>query len=227
MRKIYPHGDYRRYVAKHPDERCRCDLCKAAHRERMAAYRRAKAYGHWQAAHVDATGTHRRIRALMAIGHRLRDIAAELGRSYDAVDKWLLAGSVHRDTARAVADLYERRSGTPGPHKGRRTRSRRRGYAPPLAWDDVDIDDPDATPNLGGVDDDLVDEVALQQALAGTLPYRRLRPAERVEAYRRLVDEGAGSAVIRRRLNINGFTLQRLIELAAATEQDTEQAVAA
>lgn len=102
-------------------------------------------------ARVPGIGTARRIQALVAIGWPLPELAARLG--------WTLANLCDRAVcrrpcvavrnARLVADLYDRLSMTPptGPQADRaRVRARRRGWVPPLAWDDDTIDDLRATP---------------------------------------------------------------------------------
>ncbi len=48
-----------------------------------------------------------------------------------------------------------------------RAHARRLGWMPLAAWDDDTIGDPDALPDLGMPGDDLVDEVAVERALAG------------------------------------------------------------
>lgn len=98
---------------------------------------------------VDATGTRRRIQALIALGYRHTILAVELGVSHDVIRKRSLAPKVNRDTAEAVAAMYERLSMTcpvGRTHHERVAISRarnlaaRRGWAPPLAWDDIDTD---------------------------------------------------------------------------------------
>ena len=56
---------------------------------------------------------------------------------------------VNRDTYQAVADLYDRLSMTPGPSQEARDRAKRKGWRPPLAWDDDSIEDPEAKPDRG------------------------------------------------------------------------------
>lgn len=98
---------------------------------------------------VPAIGVRRRIRALMALGHSGADIGRQLGITYQAVHKLEHGTSptVLAATDANVRRVYAAMSMTlpPGPH-GSRTRNRalRLGYAPPLAWDDVD--DPNDRP---------------------------------------------------------------------------------
>lgn len=91
-------------------------------------------------------GTARRIQALIAIGWRQIDLAALLGTSQAQVH--CLAVARHRaiqpGTAERVAALYDELSMTHGPSRHAACRAIARGWAPPLAWDN--IDDPNAIP---------------------------------------------------------------------------------
>lgn len=104
---------------------------------------------------VDATGTRRRIHALIALGYRHTVLAAELGVSHDVVRKRSLAPKVNRETATAVAAMYDRLSmrlpeerthGEKIAVSRARNLARRNGWLPPLAWEEGTIDDPAATP---------------------------------------------------------------------------------
>jgi hypothetical protein len=98
-------------------------------------------------ARVDATGTRRRLQALVAIGYTRVWLADQIGVNTGNLD--VLTGghsSVTAATARAVTDLYDRYWSTPGPNLRARRRAARLGWLPPLAWDDDTIDDPTATP---------------------------------------------------------------------------------
>ncbi len=108
---------------------------------------------------VDATGTHRRLQALGALGWSGARLAARLGLS--RANYGAMMGTP-RVTARRAADvvrLYDELWQTPPPEDTVRdrqaaTRTRRHaaaaGWVPPLAWDDDTIDDPAARP--AGVD---------------------------------------------------------------------------
>jgi hypothetical protein len=98
---------------------------------------------------VPIIGARRRIQALMAIGWRHQDLTPMLGfRSANIVHqegRW-----VSRQKHDAVKDLYDRIWNQRGPAGAQSmTRIAKAGYAPPLAWDDDSIDDPNATPDLG------------------------------------------------------------------------------
>lgn len=95
---------------------------------------------------VDATGTRRRIHALMWMGWSQESIGAHLGVSPQAVRGWLRGRSVLRTTAERVAAVYDRLWCVPGPNVKARNYARARGFLPPLAYDDEDLDDPAARP---------------------------------------------------------------------------------
>lgn len=107
-------------------------------------------------AFIDSTGTTRRLQALVAMGWT----QCELGRRI----KWTTANintitlgrrsSVTVATAQLVAKLYDDLSMTPGPSERARRLATRRGWLPPLAWDDDEIDRPelDASANLRSSD---------------------------------------------------------------------------
>lgn len=102
---------------------------------------------------VPSVGATRRLKALSRMGWQLEDLSANgsevhrfrsvrLGR-----DRQIRAA-----THRRVVELYDKHSMDVGPaQKSVMVRVQKRGYAPPLAWDD--IDDPAARPNLDGFPD--------------------------------------------------------------------------
>lgn len=101
------------------------------------------------AAPVDATGTHRRIQALVALGYSYTRLGAGLGLSGGNVAAMLQRQSVQARTARKVSDLYESYWDRPiAGAEGSRSRNlaQRKGWLPPMAWDDETIDDPDFEP---------------------------------------------------------------------------------
>ncbi len=107
---------------------------------------------------VDATGTRRRLQALVACGYSKERLAARLG-----VTGGNLATSMEREqviaaTERAVRALYDELWDVPPDASGHREKispTRARNYARdrdwplPLAWDDDMIDDPAAKPAEG------------------------------------------------------------------------------
>ena len=170
---------------------CRCEpCCEASWR-----YHKHLHYDHTRGLYrtIDGTGTRRRLRALKALGWSFAQIGARLGCSGDAVRQSAERDRVLRSHAEKVAALYEEMSMTLPPaetHRQRqivsreRNRARRLGWAPPLAWDD--IDDPKARPRYGTRKRDFYDEVLVLRFVATGEKHRILRHDEAVEAYRRL-----------------------------------------
>ena len=110
-------------------------------------------------AKVDSTGTTRRLQALVAMGWSQSELARRLGMLASNLGP-IVHGrrGVTQATADAVRALYDELWSTPAPPSGRhgavptktRNYAARMGWVSPLAWDDDTIDDPDATPDLGG-----------------------------------------------------------------------------
>lgn len=113
-------------------------------------------------ARIDATGTRRRLEALAALGWSSTVLAAKLGRPATAVRRTRSARLVTVKSARQIRALYDNLwdqrppMSTPD-ERGLVTKTirlaQRRGWAPPMAWDDDTIDDPTAQPEgLGNRD---------------------------------------------------------------------------
>jgi hypothetical protein len=142
---------------------------------------------------ADATGTSRRLQALVAIGYSISDLSRGLGyKNMQQVWEWTRhrQPTLAETSAERVSALYERLSGTPGPSTRARNDARRNEWLPPLAWEDTDIDDPAAEGDVGGDGADIVDPVAIQLALAGGRPFKALRPAEQTALFRDTADWG-------------------------------------
>lgn len=99
---------------------------------------------------TDATGTRRRLQALMVLGYPLPEIARQVGVSYfsliqTAHGKW---SAVRTPTAQKIARLYRRLHLTPAPPTRTaefvRNEAMEQGWVGPGAWDD--IDDPACQP---------------------------------------------------------------------------------
>ncbi|MFD3568492.1 hypothetical protein [Streptomyces sp. NPDC058667] len=99
-------------------------------------------------AYFDATGTIRRGRALYRIGHRVDDMARELGLHPDSLSLILHRdkGLVLASTAHGMDALYRRLRWVPGKSLTNRTRASKRDWHGPLAWTTETIDDPKAQP---------------------------------------------------------------------------------
>jgi DNA-directed RNA polymerase specialized sigma24 family protein len=113
---------------------------------------------------VDGTGTRRRLQALAVLGYSPRVLADYLGCSKQAVQQLTVSTRlVHPATVARIAALYGPLSGLPPQFNRDISAERRpyidqtaataraRGWLPPLAWEDVDIDDPHAVPDTTGV----------------------------------------------------------------------------
>lgn len=101
------------------------------------------------AASVPGIGTARRVRAMVAFGYPLPDIAHRLGKqpthlnaTLDRVDQgWGVSARLHRD----VQALFGRLQMTPGPSDAARELARQQGWHLPFEWDEDALDDPAAT----------------------------------------------------------------------------------
>lgn len=99
---------------------------------------------------TNATGTRRRLQALMVLGYPLPGIAQQVGVAYSnlletANGTW---STIRTPTAQKITVLYRRLSLTPAPPTRTaelaRNEAMKRGWHGPLAWDD--IDDPACEP---------------------------------------------------------------------------------
>lgn len=125
-----------------------CQPCLDAH----ATYHRKLRAKHYlkrsDSLYVDSLGTQRRLMALARMGWSF----AEIGRVIDAgwtcpsrqLYNLLAQKRVHIDTRERIYAVYEQLSHLPGPSRTAATRARKKGWAPPMAWDD--IDDPNDYP---------------------------------------------------------------------------------
>lgn len=104
---------------------------------------------------VDATGTSRRLQALAAAGWPLARVATRLGVERGNLGAVMRQAQVTAATAARVRELYEELWDKPCPAVNAYERdgirravahARRMGWAPPMAWDDDEIDNPRARP---------------------------------------------------------------------------------
>lgn len=186
------HGTPRGYRLHMDNGESACEDCA------LAWYRYNKRATHLRAVgtplRLPSLGTHRRIRALMALGYGLPVLADRLGIATGNLSYKLQQPYVVRSTHQAVAELFEALSMAPPPAGwvAQRTRNiaAKRGWAPPLAWDD--IDDPNEHPKgigapRGRLPDD-VDPVIVDRLLLGQrVPSTR---AEKFEAMRQWLASG-------------------------------------
>lgn len=99
---------------------------------------------------VDATGTKRRIRALVSYGYSYAEMARRVGWTTANLAK--LAGddtvNVTAGTARLIVDLFNELQLTPGTNSRAKKRGKSHGWALPMEWEEDEIDDPAATPQI-------------------------------------------------------------------------------
>lgn len=167
---------------------CRRDCCRTAH-AKYKRDRRTRTYLAQGPLTVPATGFQRRIQALMYLGYTMEEISRELGhqKSWCSHATRYSTEYVYRTTHDEVDALFRRWCMVLPLDKPIRTRirnlARNRGYAPPLAWDN--IDDPQERPKRGTtrVYRTAVDEAVVLRLLAGE--QLACTTAERHEAMRR------------------------------------------
>lgn len=168
--------------------------------------------------HVGALGAIRRLRALAVMGWDTTTLAGIAG--VPARDLRALRAAEYRtvrvDLADAVERLFHDLCMRQGPSKRSVTiATRRHGWAPPLAWDD--IDDPAERPR--GVTDPArgrsrgtgrsIDEIAVARAMQGPAQTPDLTTAERRIVVGRLVAVGCSSAQIAAHLGVTSRTVDR------------------
>lgn len=231
-RARHVHGTTRAYQS----DGCRCDECREACRIAENARRRAVAYGRWHHPE-DPIGTTRRLQALFCLGWSGEDLASRIGMARSSFGRLLhgrttkVQGRV-ADSVRAVYDeLWDKRppepTGAPGwTPDAIRALARSRGWFPPLAWDDIDDPNEHPSPEViftvppcknidknGGrpanpdADAEILDEIAIEEAIAGR-PVRLTR-AEETVAQQRMRDMGYSQREIAERLRIAKRTVER------------------
>lgn len=148
------HGTNARYRAHYAGplaDHDACTPCRAAHAKyRRELWRRRYVLGATEM-YVDSVGLKRRVRALHRMGWRLEDIAREAGYTGNHPSSWLNnimrhQKKVHLKTHARICGAYDRLCMKPGPSEHGRKIAIKRGWPPPLAWNDEDIDDPAARP---------------------------------------------------------------------------------
>lgn len=97
---------------------------------------------------VPKVGAMRRIQALYAIGWTGDHVNTAAAKPVRFAQNLLNQKGVWITLTawRAVTHAYDELSMTPGPSTVNKRRAQKHGWAPPLAWDEHDLDDPGATP---------------------------------------------------------------------------------
>jgi transcriptional regulator with XRE-family HTH domain len=165
---------------------------------------------------VDATGTRRRLGALMALGYTTVELSAMLNGARSKVSTAARAERVTIHTRAAVKDLYDRLSMTVPELTVIRARTRayalKQGHLPPLEWDDDLIDDPGFVPEAPTVEDGMsltrYDESLIDAALEGKRP--ALSPPERREAIAVLNERRWSARSIAKHIGCSAKTVERV-----------------
>jgi len=163
---------------------------------------------------IDATGTRRRLQALIANGWSRSKLADEFGLHRLSVGRYLQRDLVYARTAVAVRDLYDRLWDVPPPEDTKwdrtaasaaRREAREQGWPVPMDWDE-DIDDPNARP-AGARRSPAVDPVAVERALVGDSV--DLSPADFAEVVRIGTARGMSAAELAKVTGRSSRSVQR------------------
>lgn len=187
--------------------RCRCQDCRDADAARNRHRRRMRGYGIEY--RRPALGVHRRLEALATMGWSMPRIAVEAGYSSSSAFNWTRRTWVRPETHERVAAVYDRLWDKRPPLETFNDRvsygrmialSRRRGYVPPMGWDDIDRDPepPAETTELA-----YVDHVALEMCLARELNPEVLTRRERTVLTELALERGWTWSRVERELGLS------------------------
>jgi hypothetical protein len=113
---------------------CRCDTARQANNR----YKKRRQAGIGDCGRVKTLGLIRRRQALAAMGYNWSELAAHYGRAVTVLRGHLERPTVQKATFQRWVRLYDALCTIPGPSSRARFYARRMGWAPPLAWDDID-----------------------------------------------------------------------------------------
>ena len=217
----YEHGTENCYI----NNDCRRPECRAA-ATRARKIRRYKTKDQAIPLRVNAVGSVRRLQALMAMGWSLPRLEEAAGVRPWYYRQIMFAGPavLDRSRARQISRLYDELWDQEPPQTNRaerfsvsrtKTIARDNGYAPPMAWAGIDMDDPEARPAVDAVldPDEMFDWVKVERVVAGRADSRELNSAEKLAAAKRLMQLGLGVTTAAGRVHMAAPTLrQRLAE---------------
>lgn len=183
---------------------CRCP----AAREDRRLYEKRWREGRARPRLTPSTGSLRRVRALTSLGWTNIQIARESGVSTRTLDHLKREPTTYQTTADAIRRTYDRLSMTKGPSNIARAYAHRHGWAPPLAWDDDTIDNPEARPHRPRSLAAVTDTTAIEQCAAGLLHASKLNAAGR-------------RAVVER---LNHLTAARIAEITGMSTRTVDRA---
>jgi len=183
--------------------------------ERAEAINQLRSYHPADKSRVTTLAAQRRLQALHAIGYTWASLAAETGLTTTAI-KDIAYGEFQYLNARndqVIRSVYERLcmtvpTGATPHHRAAITAARnastKRGWAPPLAWDN--IDNPTEHPKLDAHTDtpkqDTTDHAVIQRVIDTGIKPRQLTYAEAAEVTRRLTRSGLSSYDLRERYGL-------------------------
>lgn len=158
---------------------------------------------------VPARGARRRLQALHARGWMAEDLAPEIGIPAVLLERVLWQATVTPYAHATIAAAYEVLWNATPPcsalaRQHEMARAAANGWVPPMAWDDIDTD---PGPQLPERDEEIVDEVAVDEAVHGHRP--RLNRAERLIALRRLHAAGHQDLALAELLGVCVRTIAR------------------
>lgn len=107
---------------------------------------------------VDPIGSRRRIGALAAIGYSQKAVAEFAGLRAPNLGRVLTAPQIAASTAVAIDRAFREMQMSPGHSNRARAWAKRRGYPPPFAWDEDDIDNPKARARVAIARRDWIEE---------------------------------------------------------------------
>jgi hypothetical protein len=211
------HGNAKAY-----NRGCRCPDARADATRRRTLHLLATGDG-TRPRRIDATGSRRRIRALIADGWPREIIADELGISLSALDYYSRRDRVLAATAEKIRAVYQNLADTSGPSNSARAQARARGWLSPIWWDDDLIDDPNYDPQQRLVPEENVaypwqmhpsiDPIAVDRFVHGdtTVPLNR---DEKRCAYKEMLSRGVSRNEVVRRLRISWTTAREFADEA-------------
>lgn len=177
---------------------------------------------------ISARGARRRLQALHARGWMAEDLAPAIGIPAVALERthWqaTISPRVHAIIAAAYEVLWNATPPcTPLAREHEMARAAANGWVPPMAWDDIDTD---PEPQFGETDTEILDDVAVAEAVAGHRPH--LTHAERLAAVRHLHAAGHWDPVIANTLGVSSKTVSRdRIELGLESNFEIQKREAA
>ncbi|MBO0676885.1 hypothetical protein JRC04_05370 [Mycolicibacterium sp. S2-37] len=98
---------------------------------------------------IPSIGTQRRLQALQRHGYSLRWLSQQCTLTEDVLSRINRRAWITAKSARTVEELFRKYQLTFGGDVRAANRAARRGWAPPLAWDEDSLDDPEAEPFIG------------------------------------------------------------------------------